>query len=95
MISQLLLSEVIGQSLSSMWTLINTLQLIYYSGLMTLYFPLSIFSFIGYIAVVNLENETFSDVYALHFDKSKLEKNKSWDYRFNNLSIETTSILLN
>ncbi|CAI2371060.1 unnamed protein product [Moneuplotes crassus] len=92
---QLVIAVVLGQSLSSMWILINTLQIIHYSAMMTLYFPKIVVTLFGFLGVVNLENKMFSKLFLLHFDSSQIEDRESWDYRFENQNVESTNVLLN
>ncbi|CAI2359932.1 unnamed protein product [Moneuplotes crassus] len=95
MSSQLAIATILGQSLSSMWILINTLQIINYSAMMTLYFPKIVITLFSYLGVANLENKMFSNLYLLHFDNSQVEDRASWDYRFENQNVESTNVLLN
>jgi hypothetical protein len=84
-----------GKSMPGMWGLINTLQIINYSSMMTLYYPkitLMLFQFIG---IVNMDNKYFSEVYRVHFDESVFSDREAWDYRFENQGIESTNILMN
>ncbi|CAI2369448.1 unnamed protein product [Moneuplotes crassus] len=92
---QLVIAVVLGQSLSSMWILINTLQIIHYSAMMTLYFPKIMVTLFSFLGVANLENKMFSKLYLLHFDSSQVEDRASWDYRFENQNVESTNVLLN
>mmetsp|Transcript_28065 Transcript_28065/g.24795 ORF Transcript_28065/g.24795 Transcript_28065/m.24795 type:complete len:90 (-) Transcript_28065:356-625(-) len=81
--SQIIVSTVVGQSLSSMWVMINTLQIIYYSAMMTPYFPKIVLSLFSYLEVANLENDAFSKIYKYHFDTTLVENRTSWDYSYN------------
>ena len=95
MSSQIIISIILGQSLSALWMVINCLQLIFYWAMMTVYFPkitLTLFSFLG---IANFEVEIFSSIFRLHFDINKAGGRESWDYRFRNQKVETTNILLN
>jgi hypothetical protein len=91
----MILSLVFGQSMSGMWGLINTLQLINYSAMMTLYFPKLVMVIFKFIGIVNMDNEYFSSAYRLHFDESKIAGRDPWDYRFDNQGIDSTNILIN
>jgi hypothetical protein len=91
----MVLSVVFGQSSSGMWGLINTLQLINYSAMMTLYYPKIVMVLLNFVGIVNMDNQYFSNAYRLHFDESKLEGRDPWDYRFENQGIDSTNILMN
>ena len=93
--SQLALSTIFGESLGGMWALINTLQLLNYVSIFTLFFPEIVLTLFSYITIVNMENQYFSNAYLLHIDESQLEDKNSWDYRFRNQGIESSSILMN
>lgn len=75
--------------------MVNTLQLVYYSAIMSLYFPKILITLFSFLGVANLENALFSEIYLKHFDSSKVEDRKSWDYRFENQNVETTNVLIN
>ena len=94
-VSQLVVNTIVGQSSSALWGMINTLQLINYLAMMSLYYPRIILALFSYIGIANMENELLSQTYLLHIDESKLEGRDSWDYRFKNQGIESTNILLN
>jgi hypothetical protein len=91
----MVLSILFGQSTSGMWGLINTLQLINYSAMMTLYYPKIVGVILNFIGIANMDNQYLSNVYRLHFDESKFEGRDPWDYRFENQGIDSTNILMN
>lgn len=91
----MLINAVLGQSLSAMWAMVNTLQLINYFAVCTLFYPKIVLAMFSFINIVNLENEYLSKAYLVHIDESQLEGRDSWDYRFANQGIESTDILLN
>ncbi|CAI2381355.1 unnamed protein product [Moneuplotes crassus] len=92
---QLVIAVVLGQSLASMWILVNTIQLINYSAMMSLYFPKVIVTTYRHLGSMNFQSEVLSDIYMLHIDESKIENKSSWDYRFENQGVESTNILVN
>lgn len=78
-----------------MWAMLNLIQILHYSAMMTLFFPkivLVIFSFLG---IANAENQYFTDVYLYHIDTTPIEGRDSWDYRFENQGVDSTNILIN
>ncbi|CAI2364171.1 unnamed protein product [Moneuplotes crassus] len=92
---QLVISTVLGSALSSMWAMINSMQLINYMGTLSLYFPKSAMSMLSFVNVANMENEYLASLYKLHFNSSELENRTSWDHRFENQGIDSTHILMN
>ena len=84
-----------GQSLTSMWGMVNTIQLINYSAMMTLYFPKIVLSLFNDLSASSLNFGYLSKIYLMHFDNSKVEGRPSNDYRFENQGIGSTNILLN
>lgn len=93
--TQVVISTVAGQSLSSMWNMINALQVLSYMITMTLYYPTVLLNLISFVNIVNMENPYFTEWYLLHIDESKITESPSWDYRFENQGIGSTNILLN
>lgn len=92
---QFVLSIVLGQSLSSMWSIVNWLQILHYLAMMTLFFPKIIMLAFGFLSIANMDNQLLSTLYQLHFDSSLVENRTSWDYRFENQGVESTNILMN
>jgi len=95
MSTQVIASSLTGQGLSGMWAMLNLIQILHYSAMMTLFFPkivLVIFSFLG---IANAENQYFTDVYLYHIDTTPIEGRDSWDYRFENQGVDSTNILIN
>ena len=90
-----MVNTIMGQSSSVLWGMINTLQLINYIAMMSLYYPRIVLALFSYVSIANMENEVLSQTYLLHIDESSLEGRDSWDYRFKNQGIESTNILLN
>jgi len=88
-------STLTGSSLTSLWQMVNILQLIEYSVLMTLYYPNIILVLIKDLDQAFFNVDFLSDLYFIHFDKSKVEGRPSWDYRFENQGVSSTNILLN
>ena len=84
-----------GYSLSSLWTLVNILPLIYYSAMMTLYYPKIVLSLFSFLGAANFENPASSKIIELLVDTSDAKNKTSWDYRFENQNIESTDLLIN
>jgi len=78
-----------------MWQMVNTIQLIQYSAMMTLYFPKILLTMFNDMIAASLNFDILLNFYLKHFDESKVEGRPSWDYRFENQGIESTNILLN
>ena len=91
----MVLSTIFGQSLSGMWTLVNVLQIIQYSAMMTLYYPQIVIALFRYLSITNLQSDFLETTYLYHFNESKVGDRSSWDYRFEVQKIESTNILLN
>ena len=53
-------SVIGGGSLELMWSMVNTLQIIYYIGLMKLYYPAHVHVFFGYLGLSNMDNEVIA-----------------------------------
>jgi len=75
--------------------MINTLQIINYSAMMTLYYPKIVSMLFSFTGIVNIENEYLSKLYLVHINTTVLDERESWDYRFKNQGIENTNILIN
>lgn len=86
---------VLGSAMSSVWTLINSLQIINYSAIMTLYYPKIVIVLLKFISIANMDIEWFNKAYYMHFDSSKFDDRDSWDYRFKNQGVGSTNILMN
>ena len=84
-----------GQSLSSLWSLINAIQIIHYSAIMTLFLPKIIYTVYSFLAIVNMDFEILATIYQLHFDTSVFDDRTSWDHRFENQGVESTNVLMN
>jgi len=84
-----------GKSLTSLWQMVNVLQLIQYSSMMTLYYPQIVLIQFGSLSQTSFNFFSLSKLYLYHFDGSKLEDRKSLDYRFENQGISHLDILLN
>lgn len=95
MFLQLLISYVVGSALSSMWMLINVMQLINYVAMMTLYFPKTYVMMLSFISITSMESDVLSDMYEAHIDSHPIQNRTSWDYRFVTQGVESTHILLN
>ena len=64
-------------------------------SMFTLYYPKVVFILFGFLNVVNLENEYFSALFLYTVNQSQIVNKNSWDYRFQNQQIGSTSILEN
>ena len=78
-----------------MWALINTMQLINYIAMMSLYLPKTVMTMLTFVNVANMENEQLSSIFQSHFNASLLEERTSWDFRFENQGVGSTHILMN
>ena len=56
-----------GGSIELMWCMINTLQIIYYIGLMSLLYPPHVNVFFGFLALANANNALLSKISELVF----------------------------
>lgn len=77
-----------------MWVTINTLQLLRYIPMFSLYLSRSIFLFLSYINVVNLENDVLEEIYLVHIPEDQLSHKNLEDYRFTSQGVESSSILM-
>ena len=83
-----------GQSLTAMWKLVNMLQLVHYSAMLTLYFPRIVIVTSSHLSASNLQNKYFADIYMFHFNSSEFDEKPS-DYRLRAQHIDSMSILMN
>ena len=95
MSSQMMVSAVLSISLSGLWGFVNTIQLINYSSMFTLYYPKAVLGLFSFLGITDLQSQTLTDVYLLQFDTSVIKTKNSWDYRFKNQNYSTTNILMN
>jgi len=93
--SQLIINTLIGQASGAVWGMINTLQLINYCAMMTLYYPKIVLQLFSFISFINMENKGLSMIFLLHFDKSPIKDRNSNNYRFKNQGVGSTNILIN
>ena len=89
------ITSLLGSALSFMWAMINTMQLINYIAMMSLYLPKTVMTMLTFVNVANMENEQLSSIFQSHFDASLLEERTSWDFRFENQGVGSTHILMN
>jgi hypothetical protein len=54
-------------SMELMWSMVNTLQIIFYIGLMSLYYPAHVNVFFGYLALANASNPILSYITEIVF----------------------------
>ena len=78
-----------------MWSLINTVQLLHYFPIMSLYYSQEIYLLNSFLNVANMDNVILQSVFELHFDQEELAFQDAPDYRFNNQEVESRSLLLN
>ena len=91
----MLVSVFTNVSFSGLWGFVNTIQLINYASMFTLYYPQVVLALFSTLGVTDLQSQYLTDFYLLHFDTSVIKNRNSWDYRFENQNIESTSILMN
>ena len=95
MASQIALSNFMHLSFSGYWGFINTIQLINYASMFTLYYPKIVLAMFSYLSVTDLQSDFLTKIFLLHVDTSVIDTENSWDYRFKNQSINSTNILRN
>ena len=91
----MVISMFAGVSVSGMWGFVNTVQLINYASMFTLYYPQVVLALFSSLGISDLQSQYLSDLYLLHVDTSVIKNRSSWDYRFENQNIESTNILMN
>ena len=67
---QIVAAIVTGGSMELMWSMVNTLQIIYYIGLMSLLYPAHVNVFFGYLALANANNVLLSYITSSIFGNS-------------------------
>ena len=91
----MIVSSFTSVSASGMWGFINTVQLINYSSMFTLYYPQVVLALFSSLGVTDMQSQYLSDIYLMQFDTSVIKNKDSWDYRFQNQNIGSTNILIN
>lgn len=86
---------VMGSSMEKMWSLINTCQLIFYLGLVSVYFPKHVVSFFGYLKMANMENQFLSTLTRMALVGDQEDEREALNYRYNKMGYETISLLEN
>ena len=81
--------------MSGLWGFVNTVQLINYSSMFTLYYPQVVLGLFSFLGVTDLQSQYLTDIYLMQFDTSVIKNKDSWDYRFQNQNIGSTNILMN
>ena len=94
-IGQIGLSLILGTPLSGFWGFINTIQILNYASMFTLFYPRIVLSLFSFMGISDLNSDYLRDIYILQFNTSNIKKNNSWDFRFRNQHIESTNILMN
>ncbi|CAI2374485.1 unnamed protein product [Moneuplotes crassus] len=80
---------------SSLWSLINTLQILHYVPMFNLYFSASILKMFSFTGISNMQVEYLSSLFLMHIDEGQLAHHTEVTYRHANQGYESTSILLN
>mmetsp|Transcript_4078 Transcript_4078/g.4993 ORF Transcript_4078/g.4993 Transcript_4078/m.4993 type:complete len:116 (+) Transcript_4078:723-1070(+) len=75
--------------------MINILQLLHFTPMMTLYYPRVMLTMFSYISLVNMNNLVLFVLFSLTVDESKICSQEGLDYRFDNQSFSSTNIFLN
>ena len=88
-------SIFLGKSITPFWQMINTLQLIQYSVMMTLYYPQILLFQFSQLSVTSFDFHLFSEIFLLHIEKDYISERESWDYRFKTQGIGHVNILMN
>ena len=91
----MLVSVFTSVSFSGLWGFVNTIQLINYASMFTLYYPQVVLALFSTLGVTDLQSQYLTDFYLLHVDTSVIKNKNSWDYRFENQNFESTNILMN
>ena len=86
---------VLGASMEKMWNLINTCQLIFYMGLVTVYFPNQILSFFSYLKMANMDNEFLAKATEVSLVRGEEDDRQALNYRYSYLGYETISFIEN
>ena len=92
---QTIIASFAGQSLIGVWVMVNSLQLLRYLSLFSIYLPKNIFIFLSYINIVNFDNQNLQKFYQIHISSDALNHKNVTNYRYINQGIESSSILLN
>ena len=95
LIVQAFLSNFMKISFSGFWGFVNTIQLINYASMFTLYYPTIVLAMFSFLSATDLQSEYLTNIFLMHVDTSSIQNDKSWDYRFRNQSINSTNILEN
>lgn len=74
--------------------MVNTLQLLRYMSLFTLYYPKNLILALSYVGIVNFDNVLFSKLFMLHFNPNLIRCHDSTDYRYNVQNIPSQAIII-
>jgi hypothetical protein len=86
---------VLGSSMEKMWSLINTCQLIFYLGLVSVYFPNHVVSFFGFLKMANMDNQFLASMTEDTIGEQNEDRRGAVNYRYNRLGYETISFVDN
>jgi len=92
---QIAFSIIFNKNITSIWMLVNALQFIHFSALLSLYFPLYVTVLFNYLSISNFDVEIFADLYLLHIGKSRNQHRSLTDYRYSASNISSSNILIN
>ena len=91
---QIVAAIVTGGSMELMWSMVNTLQIIYYIGLMSLLYPAHVNVFFDYLAIAVGNNAILSYITTLIFG-SRINQNNPTSSRFEALGMQNNSFIGN
>ena len=86
---------IVGSSMESMWSLINTCQMIFYLGLASVYYPQNIIQFFKYLGMANVDNVFLAALTEISLIRDKKDNREAINYRYSQMGYETISFIEN
>jgi hypothetical protein len=84
LVVSVLQTVVMSESLSSVWGMVNALQLLHCMPIMTLYYSDILHMLFAFIGIANMQNAYLALIYLFHFDSAKLDRKQPYVFRFVN-----------
>lgn len=88
-------SVLLGSSMEAMWSLVNTCQLLFFLGLVSVYYPQNILNFFTYLGMANVNNVFLAMLTQRLIVGDHQDHRQPINYRYNEMGYQKISILEN
>lgn len=88
-------SMLLGSSMEAMWSLISTCQLLFFLGLVSVYYPKNILKFFTYLGMANVDNVFLTMLTQAAIVGNNHDNRQPINYRYNEMGYQKISILEN